>query len=234
MASRLTTYTVKRTLRFVGGVLALLIVTFVIAAVLVRAFTIRDIVVDAPGMTIELDREKFGKNLLFLPVSTFRKELLSSYPLLREVSFERKFPGTLVVHLEKRPTFVLIESAGNIYELDEYGLILGSVGRKDTHPLLVFDVGILSVGGRVTDDRVEAALSFMRGLTDYKGISVIAPKDTQSLFAKLGNTNIFLPQTGDLSAKADTLQIIIEGFRMKGTLPTVIDLRFEKPVITNY
>lgn len=234
MASRLTTYTLKRTVRFIGGVAALLIGTFILAMFLVRAFTIRDIIVDAPGMTIELDREKFGKNLLFLPVSTFRKELLSTYPLLKDVSFERKFPGTLVVHLMKRPTFVLIESAGNIYELDEYGLILGSVGRKDTHPLLVFDVGILSTGGRVTDDRVEAALSFLRQMNGNAGISVIAPRDTQSLFAKLGNTNIFLPQTGDLSAKADTLQIIREGFRMKGTLPTVIDLRFEKPVITNY
>lgn len=233
MTSRLTNYSLKRTLRFAGGVILLLGATFFVAVFLVRAFTIKDVLVDAPGMSIELDKEKFGKNLLFLPVSTFRQELLSSYPLLMDVTFERKFPGTLIVHLVKRPAFVSFESNGNLYELDEYGLVLGSVGEVGGRTHMVFNIGILSAGSRVGDDRVEAALSFLRALENPARILRIEPRDNHSLRAKLGNTNIFLPQSGDLSAKADTLQIIMEGFRMKGTLPAVIDIRFEKPVITN-
>lgn len=233
MTSRLTSYSLKRTLRFVGSIILLLGITFFIAVLLVRAFTIRDILVDAPGMSIELDKAKFGKNLLFFPAGTFRQELLSTYPLLMDVTFERKFPGTLIVHLVKRPGFVSFESNGNLYELDEYGLVLGSVGDVGGRTLMVFNIGILSAGNRVGDDRVEAALSFLRAMKNSAQIFRIEPRDSHSLQAKLGNTNIFLPQSGDLSAKADTLQIIMEGFRMKGTLPTVIDLRFEKPVITN-
>jgi len=233
MTSRLTSYSFKRTLRFVGGVILLLGAIFFIAVLLVRAFTIKEVLVDAPGMSIELDKEKFGKNLLFLPVSAFRAELLSTYPLLKDVTFERKFPGTLIVHLVKRPAFVSFESGGNLYELDEYGLVLGSVGEVRGRSHMVFNIGILSAGSRVGDDRVEAALSFLRAMENPAQILRIEPRDSHSLQAKLSNTNIFLPQSGDLSAKADTLQIIMEGFRMKGTLPTVIDLRHEKPIIIN-
>lgn len=233
MSSRLTNYSMKRTLRYVGSVILLLAATFFIALVLIRAFTIRDIVVDAPGMTIELDKQKFGKNLLFLPTGKLRQELLDAYPLLGEVTFERKFPGTLTVHLTKRSAYVFLQSNGNNYELDEQGLVLGPVDSTAGKTTMFFDIGILPAGSRVVDGRVGAALSFMRPLKNPSLITRIEPRDSQSIQAKLGNTNIFLPQNGDLSAKADTLQIIMEGFRMKGTLPTVIDLRFDKPVITN-
>ncbi|MBI5019402.1 FtsQ-type POTRA domain-containing protein [Candidatus Gottesmanbacteria bacterium] len=233
MTSRLTNYSMKRTLRFVGSVILLLGGTFFMAMVLVRAFTIRDIIVDAPGMTIELDKQKFGKNLLFLPTENLRKELLSAYPLLSDVTFERKFPGTLMVHLTKRSAYVFLQSNGNNYELDERGLVLGSVDSTAGKTNLFFNIGILPAGSTVADGRVIAALSFLRAMENPSLIVRIEPRDSHSIQAKLGNTNIFLPQTGDLRAKADTLQIIMEGFRMKGTLPTVIDLRFDKPVITN-
>ncbi len=61
----------------------------------------------------------------------------------------------------------------------------------------------------------------------------ISEKDSASILATMGHTNIFLPQKGDLKVKAGTLQTIVMGFRIKGTLPTVIDLRFEKPIVTN-
>lgn len=223
----------KRSLRFAGGVLLLLVFTLLASWVVIRAFTIKNVVVDGPGMTVQLDKEKFGKNLLFLPVDTLRQDLLSTYPLLGDVTFERKFPSTLIVHLTRRSTFALLQSSGNVYAVDAYGLVLGSSEYSLRFPSLIFDIGILSIGSRVNDDRVEAGLSFLRGMESHASIQTVKVRDGQSIQAKMDNTNIFLPQTGDLSAKADTLQIIMEGFRMKGTLPTVIDLRHEKPVITN-
>ena len=233
MSSRLHTYTMKRSLRFVGGVLFLLGITLGISWIIIHMFTIKDVVVDGPGMTIQLDKEKFGKNLLFLPVSTLRQQLLSTYPLLNDVRFERKFPNTLIVHLERRSAYALLLSAGNSYAIDAYGLVLGSIEYTESYPVLRFEIGILPIGSRIKDDRVEAGLSFLRGMAGHASVRSIEVRDTHSIQAKMDNTNIFLPQTGDLSAKADTLQIIMEGFRMKGTLPTVIDLRHEKPIITN-
>ncbi len=232
MSSRLHTYALKRSLRFLGGVVVLLGLALLSSWILIRVFVIHNVVVDGPGMTIQLDKEKFGKNLLFFPVDTLRKDLLSTYPLLEEVTFERKFPHTLVVHLVRRSTFALLQSSGTVYAIDAYGLVLGSSEFSLTYPSLIFDIGILSIGSRINDDRVEAGLSFLRAMKSYASIQSIKIRDGQSIQAKMGNTNIFLPQLGDLRVKADTLQIIMEGFRMKGTLPTVIDLRHEKPIIT--
>lgn len=211
----------------------MLCITLGISWIVIRTFTIRDVMVDGPGMSIQIDKEKFGRNLLFLPVSTLRQQLLSTYPLLGDVRFERKFPNTLIVHLERRSAYALLQSSGNSYAVDAYGLVLGSIEYTDRYPLLRFEIGILPIGSRIHDDRVEAALSFLRRMAGHAVIKSVEIRDAQSIQAKMDNTNIFLPQTGDVSAKADTLQIIMEGFRMKGTLPTVIDLRYEKPIITH-
>jgi len=231
--SRIHTYMVKRNLRIAGSVTLLLIGALLISLLVVRTFTIQNIVVDAPGMTIELDNNRFGKNLLFLPIDTFRHELLATYPLLSDARFEKKFPGTLVVHLVRRAAFAHLRLKETIYAVDVNGLVLGIDTDVNGYPLLEFDVGTVSIGNTISDGRVRASLSFLAHLSPALPVSEIKERDSTSLLARMGNTNIFLPQTGDLGGKADTLQIITEGFRIKGALPAVIDLRFAKPIVTN-
>ncbi len=232
MTSRLHTHAFKRNVRIFFSVALLLLAAVLVSLLVIRAFTIRDVVVDAPGMTIQLDPSRFGNNLLFLPTESLEQELLEAYPLLSDVRFEKKIPSTLIVHLVKRSTFAYLESRGAIYAVDEQGLILDAARLDAGFPVLLFDVGTPAIGSTVTDTRVLGSLSLLRVAT-AAGITRITDYNGQALQARTGNTNIFLPRIGDLSAKADTLQIIMEGFRIKGTLPTVIDLRYEKPIITN-
>jgi len=234
MISRLHSHVVRRNVRVIGAVAILLVASVLTSLLLIRAFTIRSVVVDAPGMEIQLDAKHLGNNLLFLPTATLRQELLTSYPLLTDVRFEKKFPSTLIVHLVKRSAFAKLQSSGTMYAIDDHGLVLEVTSTViEGYPLLVFDVGTQSVGNVITDVGVQGSLSLLRSLPHDIAPSRITTYSSQALLARMENTNIFLPQTSDLSAKATTLQIIIEGFRIKGTLPTVIDLRFEKPIITN-
>ena len=55
--------------------------------------------------------------------------------------------------------------------------------------------------------------------------------ETQSIRAKTGQTDILITQTSDLTYVRDTLQTLMEGFRIKGTMPKSIDIRFSKPVV---
>lgn len=233
MASRLHAYTIRRFLKILAGVILSLFSIAGISLLVVRAFTITNVVVDAPFMSIELDAARFGKNLLFLPVDKLKADLLNTYPLLAQVRFEKRFPGTLVVHLSRRNTHFVLHSAGNTYALDENGLVLGGIDNRSGYPELEFNAGILVTGNPVTHPGVKASIVFLRQLAGRVPVSRVKERDSSSIQAISGHTNIFLPQIGDMSAKADTLQTIVEGFRIKGTLPTVIDLRFEKPVITN-
>lgn len=219
--------------RIAAGVVAAILATAGLSLLLVHAFTIKNIIVDAPLMVIELDKSRFGKNLLFLPTEKLRADLLNNYPLLSGVRFEKQYPGTLVVHLIRRNTFAVLRSEDNVYAVDEYGLVLGGVDDAGGYPALVFRAGILSIGSLVPHPGVISGLALLRRLGGNPPISRISERDTLSMHAVSGHTNILFPQTGDMSAKADTLQTIVEGFRIKGALPTVIDLRHEKPIITN-
>ncbi|HLD24735.1 MAG TPA: cell division protein FtsQ/DivIB [Patescibacteria group bacterium] len=233
MTERVQPHVWKRNVRIFGGVTVLVGMTILVSVGIIRVFTIRQVIVDAPGMTVTLEKTKFGNNLLFVSTNELRGELLATYPLLADVRFEKKIPSTLIVHLVRRQTFALLSTSGNTYAVDAYGFVLDAAENSVGYPVLRFDTGILSVGTRMTDRRVMSALSFLRALDNREEIRSIQERDGASLQAVMGNTNIFLPQSEELSAKAATLQTIIDGFRIKGTLPTVIDLRHEKPIITN-
>lgn len=233
MTSRLHLYTVKRMAKIAAGVVLVVACVTGISVLIVRAFSIRNIVVDAPFMMIELDKSRFGKNLLILPTEKLRADLLSTYPLLSDVKFEKKYPGTLVVHLVRRNTFAVLRTEGNEYAVDERGLVLGGVDSSGGYPVLEFTAGILSIGSKVIHPGVISALAFLKRLNGGLPVLRMVERDSLSIQAVSGHTTIFLPQSGDMSGKADTLQTIVEGFRIKGALPTVIDLRFEKPIITN-
>lgn len=233
MRKTLVSHAFKRVARIVAGAVVLAVVTTGIAVLIIRLFTIQQVLVDAPGMALELDTTKFGTNLLFLPTRTLTSELLSTYPLLADVRFEKKIPGTLIVHLTRREPFAVLVSQGVSHAIDEHGLILGGIKDASPYPILSFDVGIYTQGSTLTAPHVLGALSFLRGLDAPRDIQAIRERDSTSLLATMGNTSIYIPQLEDLREKAATLQRMIEGFRIKGTLPTVIDLRFAKPIITN-
>jgi len=220
-------------LRIAAGVIGIVLLAAAFALLVVRVFTIKDVIVDAPLMSIELDKTKIGKNLLFLPTDKLRADLLNNYPLLADVRFEKRFPDTLIGHLDRRNVFVVLRSEGIVYALDEHGLVLGGVSDAQGYPTLEFRAGILSIGSTVRHPGVLSALAFIKQLNGSPPVSRIFERDSMAIQAISGHTNIFLPQIGDMSVKADTLQTIVEGFRIKGTLPTVIDLRHDKPVITN-
>jgi cell division septal protein FtsQ len=233
MASRLYAYTLRRTLRVVGIVIAVLLLVAGAVFGFVRLFSIRQIEVDGNGLSIELDRTKLGDNLLFIPTDRLTRDLLNNYPFLSDVRFEKRLPGTLIIHLVKRQPFAILETKSARYELDTSGTVLDNAKSTAGYPLLRFDEGPLAIGSRVVDPKVLGSLAFLEALKGAIQIESMGEKDSASVYAIMGKTNIFLPQTTDMRAKADTLQTIIEGFRIKGTLPTVIDLRFEKPIVTN-
>ncbi len=233
MASRLYSYTIRKVLRITGFVLLSFAVAGAAGLLFVRAFSIRQVEVDGDGMTIELDRSKLGENLWLIPTDRLTRELVADYPLLSTVRFEKRFPGTLIIHLVKRKPIANIVSGGVSYAVDADGYILGNATSLTAYPVLQFDIGLYAIGSKAADDRVHACLAFLKELNGALAIQRMTNGSGTSIRAIMGNTDILLPQHGDIRRKADTLQTIVEGFRIKGTLPAVIDLRFEKPIVTN-
>jgi hypothetical protein len=225
-------YTARRFWRHVLNVIVALIIVGIIAWVANGIFVLKEIRVAGDPVLVSIDKERVGDNMLFLQTQKLEHDLLASYPLIQSVSFSKSFPSTLVVHVTLRKPYAQLVSQGHMYALDREGIVLADGTSLSGSPKLVFDAGILSIGSRVGDARVLGSLQLLTQLSDTVGIETIYEKDSATLQAVMGHTNIFFPQKGDFKVKADTLQTIVTGFRIKGTLPTVIDLRFDKPIIT--
>lgn len=233
MASRLHAYTVRRTLRIMGVIVLIILLAVLFGFLIARAFELKRVEVEGAGIAVSVNRDKLGQSLLFLQTARVREELLENYPLLFSVRFEKKFPDTLIIHLIKRQPYVILVSRGIQYPLDRDGYVLDAVPRESGYPVFFLDTPPLSVGSPVKEEKVRTGLTFLTALSGSVPVSTIREVDGAYLAARSGNTNIFLPQKGDIRGKAATLQTIIEGFRIKGNLPSVIDLRFDKPVVTN-
>ena len=228
-----TSYTSRRLARQIISVILLLALAALGTLGLDRLFTLRQILVEGDPIQIQVDKERLGKNLFFLQTAHLEKELLSAYPLLGSVTFSKSFPATLVLHVKLRQPYVYVVSQSHHYLVDRDGIVLSESDKGPNLPRMTFDIGIKSIGSKITDPRVVGALQFLTALPEGIVIDSITDKDSASILASMGHTNIFLPQKADFKVKAGTLQTIVMGFRIKGTLPTVIDLRFEKPIVTN-
>lgn len=195
-------------------------------------FTIRSIEIVGEGIHIAIDEKRLSTNLLFFPSETFRQQILSDNPLLADIQFEKKFPGTLrIIPIIRTPIAILV-SGDRIVLLDNVGMVLSDGSQGKTLPHIIISVGPIRVGGKIEDDRVKRAVAIITRLGSEIAISRISYEDGGFLRANADKLDIFIPQEGSLDEMLTTLQTLLTGFRIKGTLPAVVDLRFDKPIVT--
>lgn len=201
--------------------------------IFLKLFEIKTISIIGSGLSVSIDQNKITKNLLFFPAAKLRQQILHDQPLISEVIFKKKYPHTLIIEALPRVASARFEDGGRVVLVDKSGVILGDAATRSNLPLLIFNIGIpLTPGTEIKDKSVLGALSFINITQDFLNIENIVQADSLSLRATLGKTEIFFPQQGDLRQIQTTLQTLFSGFRIKGTLPTVVDLRFAKPIVT--
>lgn len=197
-----------------------------------RVVSIKTIEVVGEGITVVIDEQKMTKNLLFFPSEAMRVQLLRDYPILESVSIKKQFPSTLVITAVRRPALVRIESTDLRYLVAGGGTVIAYATGTEQLPVGYIPVRPYGIGETIEEPQAVAFVSFVEHLADTSFVQSARGHDGASLRLIAGTTNIFIPQEGDFEAKASTLQTLIAGFRIKGTLPTVIDLRFDKPIVT--
>ncbi len=203
-----------------------------IALVINNFFSIRTIEVVGTNLAVRVDERKIPKNLLFFPTEKVRGEILGDNTMLRDVRIKKKFPGTLVFVAVGRIPIVRLVSGGREVTLDNEDIAIGIAGPSDNLlPVLSIPLPSVQLGQKVTDQRVTSAVEFIDRMGQQK-VTSIRQVESAWLLAKVEETDIYFTQGSDISGKVNTLQTIIAGFRIKGTLPKVIDLRFDKPIVT--
>lgn len=195
-------------------------------------FTIRNVEVAGEGIQVEVDEATLPRNLLFFPVEKVTQQLLRDYALAGSVIIQKKYPNTLRITAIARKPFVIAGIGRETYLLDEQGIVLIQYPLEKGLPLIRIALGGVLPGVKISDQAVLASVNFMRETQNIIPIRDVTLNDTTSLRAQSATMSIVFTQHADIPLLVRTLQTVIAGFRIKGTLPTTVDLRFDKPVVT--
>ncbi|OGG34522.1 hypothetical protein A2363_04995 [Candidatus Gottesmanbacteria bacterium RIFOXYB1_FULL_47_11] len=197
-----------------------------------KLFALTSILVIGENIQITVDLKKLPKTLLFFPSEKIRSDLLAANPILGDITFEKKYPHTLVINPVMRSAYAILITPSRQVFVDDQGVVLGDTpGTPPGLPTIRVDAPNIRIGQKIADPRIVAALSFLRGTRGVLPVGLVE-EQSGSLHAVSATLDIFFTQDA-IEQTLATLQTLIAGFRIKGTLPKVIDLRFDKPVITN-
>ncbi len=196
-----------------------------------KLFALTSILVIGENIQLTVDQKKLPKTLLFFPSEKIRADLLAANPVLGDITFEKKYPHTLVIKPVLRSAYAVLITPSRQVLLDEQGVVLTDVAGSPALPVIRVDAQNIRIGQKITDPRIVAALAFLTGTRGVLPVGLVE-EQSGSLHAVSATLDIFFTQDA-IEQTLATLQTLIAGFRIKGTLPKVIDLRFDKPVITN-
>jgi hypothetical protein len=197
---------------------------------LLRYFRVSEIRVVGTGIRVEIDENRLPGNLIFFPASWYERELLRQYPQLSAVTIRKVYPDVIELSVTAREPVAMIVTGGNEFLIDGkgYPTTVTSVGK--TYPVIELpDTAVL--GFPVRDQQVLLALNFLSQVQGAR-VTKITSIDSSSLRAITPELDILFSRETDIAAVDRTLQTLISGFRMKGTMPKSVDLRFQKPIVT--
>ncbi len=98
-------------------------------------------------------------------------------------------------------------------------------------PILYFANIRMTKGEKVPSEKVLFAIRALDQLQVFERITSITEPDDMSIEIVMEKYHLFLSKDVDLTQAIATIQTLIAGIRIKGTLPSVVDLRFDKPVV---
>ncbi len=198
----------------------------------VKLFAIRQISVVGSNIRLSIDERRFPSTLLFFPSAKLRLQILADNPILADIRFEKKYPHTLmIIPTLRTPAALLITPTRRVF-IDPRGIVLADAGSAGGLPQISADISGLHIGQKIADTGVLSGLSFISDAAPIVRIESMTIDSDGVLRAHTGNLDLLFTQVADTSQITRTLQTLITGFRIKGTLPKVIDLRFDKPVVT--
>ncbi len=218
--------------RAVGFVVMFLLFSGAVYWTCIKIFTINNIVVVGNNIRVEVDEGRLPKTLLLFPASKLRTQLLEDNPILADIQFQIKYPHTLVIMPTLRSAVVRLILPARDVLVDAGAVVLGDTGSGSMElPRLVVAIPVVRIGEKISDPRVTAGIAFITGMRGILPVSEVSVEDDRSLRAKSGKLDIIFPQDAPTATVLATLQTLLAGFRIKGTLPTFIDLRFNKPIL---
>jgi hypothetical protein len=196
----------------------------------INVFEVKHILVSGDPVQLEINKTIFVNNILFFPVESVSRQLKLDNPMVKSVEIRKKFPSTLEFIIKKRIPIATVVTDGIQIGIDDECVITEPPSDGQA-PVITTSISFIRIGAVVKQPMVVQAVAFITRTKPFIQWSSMQSYETQSIRARSGQIDIFITQTSDLSQIVDTLQTLMEGFRIKGIQPKSIDLRFGKPIV---
>lgn len=222
-------YITQSLIRFVRmGVLGLFILVVILQGI--NQFVIREVKAEGVSATISINTDTMPNNLLFFPSDTVSSTLKKEYPQFESITIEKKWPDTLIVRFTPRVPVAILSDTLRMVAIDRDGYVIGD-SSDTTLPIIRTSTVVSATGNQIEDRSIRISLAFLTEMGQDDGIREMIIGEDRNIVVRMQDMIIYL--NGDDTGKDDawTLQRLLAGFRIKGSLPKSIDLRFSKPVI---
>jgi len=196
----------------------------------INIFQVKHVLVTGDPVQLEINQSIFVNNILFFPTDSVIRQLKLDNPLVKTVEIRKKFPSTLEFVIYKRTPIAEIVTDGIQLGIDEE-CVITEAALHNLLPVITLTIPLARIGATVKHPMVVQAVALINKTKSSIQWSSIEMFETQSIRARSGQTDILITQTSDLQQVLDTLQTLMDGFRIKGTIPKSIDFRFGKPIV---
>ncbi len=173
------------------------------------------------------------QNLLNIQTEKIIQYLQRQNPSLNPISISKKFPDSLVVEAKSRMALAkFANTAQNMY-IDQSGIIFESEENLSGLPVIV-SAYLSKSANQKADWRVVKAIDFIQQANKQSiNVDQIMLDDSAGMFSAIltDGINVLISYNADIQAKVSSLQLIIVRFRIEGKNISIVDFRFDKPIV---
>lgn len=193
-----------------------------------------------------LEEKITGKSLVFLEEEQLAQTAMTAFPAVAKISFEKHFPASVLVTLEKRlPVFSVFAeaeattsaAASDFFWVDGTGEIFSEVEKVGLVPTLYYPEATGSsnfkVGGKLESGFLRFTAEVLLKLkTEGLEITLLRQGADKNLNLNLlGGLLVQFNSNKPVAEQVTILQLLIEKYRMEGRALKRVDLRFQDPVV---
>jgi cell division septal protein FtsQ len=165
---------------------------------------------------------------------------LGRHPYVKTVILRREFPNTLIVTVQEREPYLVVQAEDQRLILDAEGVVLGSLPPQQDQglpQLLLRQQRVLTPGMRLQQEEVQRALEFV---CDYRASPITGAMRLVALTVEESGTVVFevAPYPfklrvgeGNLDAQLGRLPSVLHYITQQGLTVRSIDLSYRKQVI---
>lgn len=220
------------------SLLTILLIIFIILIIIYpftnNFFKIKQINIISHGIDVSVNQNKLTQNWLFFDSRQLKSDLISNYPQIYDINIKKVFPDKLEISLISRQAIAIVKTNRGEIWVDENGIVLSHTPEFSGNlPRLIFNIDDVPDGSQIDNSKVLSCLKLIKYLNNNLDLGEFSNYENRYFQAKIDKTSILFTQESDMQITAATLQTLINRFRIKGNMPTLIDLRFEKPIIIN-